>query len=197
MQKSENILFRVLDIFAHFVLLNLLWVLFCIPIITFFPATAALVGVSKKWVTEGIEVGTVRIFLRSFKENFKKSLVIGIIWMLAGLILYLDFSILLHTEFPMRTVVFSLLVFASLIYLFMSVYVLLILVENQLSILHTIRNTLFLSIGYVYYTITFLIIIAVSLLLTLKFPILFMVFGSTLAFIVSSIFQRLTLKISK
>src|SRR5699024_2076240 len=115
MNKTDNIFFRILDIFAHFVLLNILWFILCIPIITIFPATTALYAVVRKWVTEGTDAGVFQIFFVSFKANFKKSFIIGLFWLLAGLILYFDLSILLKNEFFGSLFVFILLTFSIIL----------------------------------------------------------------------------------
>ncbi|HYK73091.1 MAG TPA: DUF624 domain-containing protein, partial [Pseudoneobacillus sp.] len=39
-----------LNSFFQFIYLNLLWLLFSLPLITFWPATAALFGVVRKWI---------------------------------------------------------------------------------------------------------------------------------------------------
>ncbi|WP_084040568.1 DUF624 domain-containing protein [Gracilibacillus boraciitolerans] len=70
LNNSENIFFRILDIFAHFVLLNALWIICCVPIVTIFPSTTALFGVVRKWHTDGHDVGCIRLFFSLFRENF-------------------------------------------------------------------------------------------------------------------------------
>lgn len=191
MNKSDNIFFRILDIFAHFVLLNALWIILCIPIITIFPSTTALFSVVRKWTTEGTDAGSIQLFLTSFKENFKKSFLIGLLWMIAGLILYFDLSILLQIEFTGKFFVFILLAFAAILYAFVSIYVFFIMVQYELTILHTIRNALILSVSRLLHTILILIVIATALIITYYFKIFMMIFGSVLAFILYHIFHKL------
>jgi len=191
MNKSDNMFFRILDIFAHFVLLNILWIALCIPIITIFPATTALYSVVRKWVTEGIEVGAIQLFFTSFKKNFKKSFIIGLFWLIAGLILYFDLSILMQIEFTGKYFVFILLTFSTILYVFISIYVFFILVQYQLSIAHTIKYALILSVSRLLHTLLFLVIIAGALIFTYYLKFLIIIFGSMLAFIMYNIFHRL------
>lgn len=191
MNKSDNMFFRILDIFAHFVLLNILWIALCIPIITIFPATTALYSVVRKWVTEGIEVGAIQLFFTSFKKNFKKSFIIGLLWLIAGLILYFDLSILMQIEFTGKYFVFILLTFSTILYVFISIYVFFILVQYQLSIAHTIKYALILSVSRLLHTLLFLVIIAGALIFTYYLKFLIIIFGSMLAFIMYNIFHRL------
>lgn len=191
MNKSNNIFFTILDIFAHFVLLNILWLIMCIPIITIFPATTALYSVVRKWITEGTEVGAIQLFFTSFRENFKKSFIIGLFWLIAGLILYFDLSVLFQIEFTGRFFVFILLAFSTMLYVFISIYVFFVLVQYELSIIHTIKNALILSVSRLLHTLLFLIIIAGGLILTYYFNFLMIIFGSMLAFILYYIFHNL------
>lgn len=191
MNKSDNMFFRILDIFAHFVLLNTLWIILCIPIITIFPATTALYSVVRKWVTEGTEAGAIQLFFTSFKENFKKSFIIGIFWLIAGLILYFDLSIIIKIEFTGRFFVLILLAFTIILYVFISIYIFFILVQYELSIVHTIKNALILSVGRLLHTLLFLVIIAGALIITYHFKIFIIIFGSMLAFVLYYIFHKL------
>lgn len=196
MNKSDNMFFRILDIFAHFVLLNVLWIILCIPIITIFPATAALFSVVQKWITEGTEAGAVQLFFTHFKKNFKKSFIIGMMWMVAGLILYFDLSILLQIEFTGKYFVFILMAFSAILYIFMSIYVFFVMVHYELSILHTIKNALILSVSHLFHTGLCLIIIAGAIILTYYFPIFIMISGSVLAFVLNYIFYKLSFKLN-
>ncbi|MDL4840316.1 YesL family protein [Aquibacillus rhizosphaerae] len=192
MNKSENVFFRVLDIFAHFVLLNTVWVIACIPIVTVFPATAALFAVVRKWTTEGIEAGVFPLFFKYFRENFKKSFVIGILWKLAGIILVLDFSIVFNMAFTGRMAVLAMLLFTLIIYLFTSIYVFFILVNYDFNVIKTLRNALLLSVSNISYTLLCTFIITGMIVITYFLPIFFIIFGSVLAFTLYYIFQKIT-----
>ncbi|WP_018931067.1 YesL family protein [Gracilibacillus lacisalsi] len=197
MNKSENIFFRILDIFAHFVLLNALWIICSVPIITIFPATTALFGVVRKWHTDGTDAGSVRLFFSLFKENFKKSFMIGVLWTVAGLILFVDWSILQQVELTGKTGVFALLVFSIILFIFMTIYVFFVLVHYELSILQTLKNALFLSLGYFIHTLLLLVTIAVVITITLIAPIFLIIFGSILAFTMYYIFRKLSIKVEQ
>src|SRR5690625_2832174 len=122
MNHVGSIFFRILDIFAHFILLNFLWLLCSIPIVTIFPATTALFAVTKKWLHNGIGVGVIRPFLKALQENFKKGFIIGIVWGILALILYVDFVILLQEEFTGKFILLVLCIFFLIIYVFLFIY---------------------------------------------------------------------------
>lgn len=56
---------RLLEVFINLLLLNLLWLLACLPVLTIYPATAAMFGVVRIWVRQG-DQGIVRPFFSSF-----------------------------------------------------------------------------------------------------------------------------------
>ncbi|SHM97836.1 YesL family protein [Gracilibacillus kekensis] len=192
MNTSENMFFRIIDIFAHFLLLNVLWVICCIPILTIFPATTALFGVVRRWHTEGTDAGVVYLFFLLFKDNFKKSFIIGIMWLVAGFILYFDLSILMQVDFTGKLFVLILLIFSSVLYLFISIYIFFVFVHYELSVIQSLKNALFLSIGYYLQTILIILIIVGVLTVTYFAPVFLMIVGSVLAFSIYNVFARLS-----
>lgn len=64
--------------FWKFFQVNLIYVLFCLPIVTFGPATAAMTQIMRKFVI-GEPIFIWDEFITAFKKNFKKSLVVGIV----------------------------------------------------------------------------------------------------------------------
>lgn len=197
MNKSESMFFRILDIFAHFVLLNALWIISSIPIVTFFASTKALFRVSRTWLQEGMEYGVIQIFLRAFKKDFLKSFLIGIIWALAGLILYANFSVLLQFDFTGKHFVFTLFAFALILFIFTTIYIFFVLSSYQFTILNSIKYSLLLSVSNLLHTILCIVIIIGSLFLVFKIPILFIISGSAIAFVLTHVFLKLENKVVK
>ena len=64
--------------FWKFFQINLIYVLFCIPVVTFGPATAAMTQLMRKFVI-GEPIFVFHEFVNAFKKNFKQSVIIGII----------------------------------------------------------------------------------------------------------------------
>lgn len=79
--------------FADLVILNILWILLCVPVVTAVPATIALYYAAVKVVRR--QAGyPLRDFFHGFKENIKQGAFLSVIYALLGLILYTawDFS---------------------------------------------------------------------------------------------------------
>ncbi|MBU9713896.1 YesL family protein [Evansella tamaricis] len=191
MGKSTNVFFRVLEIFTNFLVLNILWIIFCIPVITIFSSTAAMVGVTRKWLTKEIDYGVFKPFFQLFKENLKQGIGLQFLWIGLGMILITDFYIVLLFEFPGQTIIFGLTIFASIIYLMMSVYLFPLMVNYHLSIRGLLKNSLFLSIGSIGTTFLCLLILLTMGILSYYLPFMVLVFGSILSFVIFSLCNRI------
>ncbi|MFD0586672.1 YesL family protein [Paenibacillus sp. GCM10027627] len=59
--------------------------------LTLFPATAAMFTVARKWVTGEVDVPLFKTFFRGYKENYKQSLLGGIVYTLLFILMFIDF----------------------------------------------------------------------------------------------------------
>ena len=64
--------------FWKFFEINIIYVLFCLPIVTFGPATAAMTQLMRKFVIEE-PIFVFHDFIAAFKKNFRQALPVGII----------------------------------------------------------------------------------------------------------------------
>ncbi|WP_456276214.1 YesL family protein [Bacillus sp. AK128] len=197
MEQHKNTFNHILTVFSYFFLLNVMWFLLCLPVVTAFPATTAMYGTVRKWIREGFDVGIFHVFFQQFKENFKKSFIIGLFWLFAVVILYLDLFIVFQNEFTGRSLLVALLFFFGIIVAFTTVYVFFVLVHYELTIFHTLKNSLFLSISHMNFTILFIGMILLTLVIVYYFPFFLLIGGSLLAFTMYGIFHRLTKKLEE
>ena len=86
----DNPIMRGMGRLADFIILNLLWVVCSIPIITIGASTTALYTVMLKLVKN--EEGYIaKGFLKALKENFKQSTIMWIIFLLISIVFVVDF----------------------------------------------------------------------------------------------------------
>ncbi len=86
---KENPVDCFLNKMADLILLNLIFLLCCIPVVTIGPAITALYAVSLRSVRYG-DGYVIQTFFRSFKQNFKQSFVAGMIGLLFVCLLVID-----------------------------------------------------------------------------------------------------------
>lgn len=190
MESARNSLYRVLEIFTAFLLLNCIWLFVCLFIVPIYPATVAMFGVVRKWQTEGIDYGSVKPFMKMLKENWQKNFLIGVIWSLVGMVLFIDFYLLNQLQFEGKLLFMSLLLFCGMIYLSTTIYLFPILANYELPIKAVLKNSLLLSIGELGTTLLCFITIVAMIVAVYFVPLLFLVAGSLLAFLTYSICSK-------
>lgn len=81
-RKQKRAIFIFTDVFKRkfwkLIELNLIYILFCLPIVTFGPATAAMTKMLRYFYTEK-PVFLFSDFVKAFKESFKQSFLVGIV----------------------------------------------------------------------------------------------------------------------
>nr|WP_285876973.1 DUF624 domain-containing protein [Fictibacillus phosphorivorans] len=83
------------------VYLNIVWILFSLPLITLIPATFVMFSIVNKWLTEDQDPNLFSTFIREFKSYFWKSYPLGIVLIVLGAFLTADLLILkdLHSTY--------------------------------------------------------------------------------------------------
>jgi uncharacterized membrane protein YesL len=138
---------------TDFFLLNLMWLLACLPVVTALPATAAMFGVVRDWAREK-EAGVIAAFVLRFRQNFVQSLVVG---------------------------VRSLLVLAGVLYASASVFLFPVMVHYDTRWTAVPKNALLLSIARLPTTLLCLLTVAAMAALTFIVPALILITGSLTA----------------
>ena len=141
---------RVSDLF----LLNILWVICSIPIITIGASTTALYSVNLNLLSEN-EGHITKAFFKAFKENFKKSTAIWLIVLLISTILVVNLTLLF-------------------IFLLVTPYIFPVLSQTNSSILSIIKYCFFISIKALPYSLLITLFGLSVLFATFYFPIVFL-----------------------
>lgn len=184
MNNLHNRLFYTLNTIVDLFLLNLLWVITSLPLITFFPATAALFSVVRKRVLQKETEGILKSFLRMFKENFKQSFMISTIWSVLALFLYFDYRFINPNISVGQLILYIILVIGILLFCSISIYLFPIMVHFELNWKHVIRNAFFFSLMNPVLTILLLIILGVCTTLFYFYPVTILFIGSFAAYAV-------------
>lgn len=181
--------YRWLEVATDFLLLNLMWLAACLPVVTIFPSTAAMFGVVRDWV-RGKEGGLMRAFVMRFRENLGQSLLVGVVWTVFGVALFLDFLLANQLSYEAEFVVKSLLVLVSCVYAFGSIFLFPVMVHYETDWKTVIKNSLLLSIGRLPTTLVGLVFVVVMVGLTLFVPLLVIITGSITAYVVYRLCDR-------
>ena len=95
--NQDNFVHTFLNKLGDIITANLLFVFFSLPIITIGPALTALYHCMLRTV-KGNNNGTIKTFLRAFKDNFRQSLTIWLLIMAAGFLLVENVQFLADTS---------------------------------------------------------------------------------------------------
>lgn len=177
MSILESKVYRTLEVFTNFLLLNLLWLAACLPVVTAFPATAAMFAVVREWTRKN-EPSLLGFFFSSFKRYFWRSLAVGVPWALLGVLLAVNFTLVVEMEpvFQLPLYVFS--SFAGLLYVFTSVYLFPTMVGFEMSWSSVVRNSFLLSVTQPLITLSCMSVMVASVIIFLLLPASALVLGS-------------------
>lgn len=141
--------FRFWELFANkfwtFFKLNLIYVLFCLPVVTIGPATAALTAMMRNIYLERPQF-IWHDFVNYFKKNFKQAFFIGIADIIAvavSVITFVQFSGQANMETSMK-VLYVLSMAAQVMFLMMNFYIYPQIAALNLRISGIIKNSLIL-----------------------------------------------------
>ena len=114
--KLASSLGAFLRVLCDLMVLNVLWLICCIPVITVGPATSALCCVSLK-LARGEPTTTIRTFFEAMKQNFVQALLLGLIGLAGLAIAVVDWLFALSQQGSLRTLYYVVGVIVSAVVL--------------------------------------------------------------------------------
>ena len=183
-----NFMGKLVDVF----ILTILWFVCSLPIFTIGPATTAVYYVTLKLVRDE-ESYTVRSFFKSFKQNFKQGVPLGLIEL--GLGVFFVWDIYLYYQLGSANRAMSILGILFLgifiIYLLALVYVFALQAKFYNTVKQTLKNSLIISIRHVFRSLGMLAIAVGVIIGCLFFPPLFLLSMGLIAFLQSFVMVRI------
>lgn len=146
---------RFLARIGDLILLNLIFVVSCIPVVTAGTALSALYAVAMKLV-RGEEPSVLREYVKAFKMNVKEATAVWLILAAAGALLFVDFRLIGVLEGGAYLVLRLLLGVVLGIWILVFQYVFPYIGRFQNSVLQSLKNALFLSAAHIPSTVMLL-----------------------------------------
>jgi len=185
---------KMVDVFV----LHFLWFICCLPIVTAGPATIALYYSMMKTVKDD-NPHYVRSFFKSFKQNMKQGIPMGLLFLVFGVLLAYSIWFYIQVGKEDTGSVWRLLkgvtIGFTVIFLFIAEYAFPLMARFENTVMQTIKNAFFLSIKHLGRSILMIIIFVVPyavILFTNFLPLLAMAFGLVVFFdsyILNKIFE--------
>jgi uncharacterized membrane protein YesL len=186
----EGVIYKIMTMIYQLIILNLLWCVASIPVITVGASTTALFYVVGKIVRKE-EVHEFRDFIKGFKNNFKQATCIWLILCAAYLIIYTNLSFLEHySSMGGLMLVVQLPVLAMVV--IVTVFVFPLLSRYESNTMAIIKVSWILGIKHIFSCLASLGIIAAAAFMTRLVPALFlMIFISSAALGIYMVFNKI------
>ena len=157
--NMDNKFFTVMGHVADLMILNIVFLICCLPVVTIGASLTALHYVTLK-MARNEESYIVRSFFKSFKQNFKQATIINLIMLAVGAVLYVDLNIVTNMTGSMSKVLYILLIAFAFLYLIVFLYIYPVLAKFYNTIKNTFTNAFLMSIRHLPYTVLMILITA-------------------------------------
>lgn len=195
---SDNKVLQVLAVIGDLMVLNLLWILCCLPVVTAGASTTALYYSLLKMVRKE-ETYPARMFFRAFRQNLKQSIPLTILLLLVCAILYVDLNVARNTAINFGPLLSILVAALFVVFAMVASYVFPLLAQFENTIKGTLKNALFMSIWHLPCSVVILLLNLLPVLLFFLSPNLFLkslvlwlfVGGAGIAYVNSRLFVKI------
>lgn len=177
--NTESSMFQFLGSLFDFVLLNLIFLLTCIPIITIGPALSALYSVTLQ-EARGEHGYMLKPYLLAFRENFKKGLILSLLYFIVGAVLLFNLSFWLQLDTTIGNLALVIVTLCTVLYVLSFLYVFALNARFENPLKQTIKNSVLLALSNPKQTVLLFFIPAIVgglAYLTPLFRVLLLLFG--------------------
>lgn len=163
----DNRFFTFMGKVADVMILNLLFIITSIPIITIGTSLTALYSVSLKQ-SAGTSSYIVKEYFFAWKTNFKQSTIMWIFSLIAFSLLFMNLT--LKTDGTTSLVMRFIMILSMILYLMITLYAFPLLAKFDNTIKHTIVNAFLMSLRHFLTTCTLFGTAAFFVLITIAYP---------------------------
>ena len=148
---------RFLGRIGDIIILNLIFVVTALPVITVGTALSALYTVAMK-LARGEDPSVLREYMRAFRRNMKPATICWLIMAAAGALIFLDFRLVGAFGGALYTVVRLLLAMIFGVWMLTFLYLFPYIARFENTVFHSVKNALFLSAAHLPSTVMMLVI---------------------------------------
>lgn len=155
--NADSPLFRFLTTLADFVVLNIVFLLSCLPVFTIGTSLTALYHVTMQEART--EHGYIlRTFFKSWKQNFKQSIIIWAVYFGLGAVLLFNLSFWYALRTTVGYIILTVLVIATAVYVVSFLYIFPLQARFANKITQTIKNSILIALQNLRMTLLLLLI---------------------------------------
>jgi len=132
---------------TNLIIINVLWILFCIPLITVGAATTAMYAVTFK-IADGIEGSHIsKEFFKAFKENFNCATKVWVVSIVIGVVLSVNIYLVNTSVAPNKKIMLFSLFLLILVFCIFEIYIYPIIAIFNDDLKTKVKNALFMSLA--------------------------------------------------
>lgn len=194
--NMDNGFFSFLGKVCDVIFLSVIWVVLCIPLITIGPANTALYYATVKVIRR--ERGYLfREFFKSFKLNFKRGAIIGVVLTIVYIILTFDLYASwssLGNATSMGSILFGIYIAIILLITSFTIYVFPILSRFDMTVKQLVKTAFYMSMRHLPSSIGMLIVTAAAIIGVMFIPLLIFLVPAVATFLNSFLMERVLKK---
>lgn len=186
----------VLSKICDILFLSVLWVFLCIPVITIGPATTALYYTTVKVIRK--ERGYLfKEFFKSFRLNFKRGAIVGVILTAIFVILYFDINVSwqsLSEDSSKGSVFLGIYLALTFLTISFTMFAFPILSRFEMTVKQLFKAAVYMSMKHLPFTFVMLVVVVAAIILTAFMPMLLFFIPATVVFINSFMMEHILKK---
>ncbi len=191
--NMDNPFFTTLSKICDILFLSVVWVLLCIPVITIGPASTAMYYATVKVIRR--ERGYLfREFFKSFRMNFKRGAIVGVLLTIVYAILYFDINYswqmmaINHSKGSMFMGIFLALTFLTLC---VTVFVFPILSRFEMTVKQLLKAGIYMAMRHLPFTFVMVVVTIATAILIFLLPILVFILPAASVFLNSFMMEHI------
>ena len=195
MAQLDSKWFRILHIIASFLALQLIWLFFCLGVVTIIPATLALYVVVMEWSKNGIHLGIWKHFYHAFVAYFRRTIYVSLI-MLSLITIFALKLIVISSAANFHSVIFQASsIFIASVFMLLLLSIMPLLVSSHLKGILLWKNAWITSMLALPDLLIISIIAVIFSIVVFYFPGLLIIAVSTFAFIHITMWKKVVKKL--
>ncbi|WP_413379938.1 YesL family protein [Alkalihalobacillus sp. 1P02AB] len=156
--------YRISEWIMRLAYINLLWIFFTLigfVVFGWMPATVAMFTVIRRWFMGETDVSIFKLFFTTYKKEFIKANLLGVLVGVVGYILYIDFQFINHVSGVLQLILTFVFVMVGFFYFVAVAYLIPVFVHYDLKFFQYIKNAFL--IGLLSPLMTIILVITLSL----------------------------------
>ncbi len=194
--NMDNPFFTTLGKICDMLFLSVVWALICIPVITIGPANTALYYATVKVIRR--ERGYLfREFFKSFKMNFKRAAIIGVILTLIFVVMGFDLMwsyANMNGSGSTGSILFGIFIAITFVLVCFSTYAFPVLSRFDMTVKQLVKAAAFMSMRHLPFTLAMVVVTAAGVVGVLFIPLLIFIVPALVTLINSLLMERILKK---